>query len=358
MPIARIAQISDLHLTSKLTNKGRPFYKRPFLFAKAKGHAFDKLVGLHRQIERLERSSGKFDVMLATGDISTDGSRAALTNALEFIQNEELRDGSPRVATRGLNIEEQRRIFLPGNHDRFTRAWVGFQKPGDLFETTLDTRKEYPYVVGYRRAGVPNDPDQPAVLFFAFDSTPSKFAEIWQPWRKLARGRLEPGDLDTMFHQANDISNRGTVTALDGTTLNVRYSNCVRVAILHHHPLDVDKNTLMENNEDFIEYCFKAGIHLVLFGHDHKEYWLTRYGNAELPVAEPDHCVHFFCCPSASEYSSENGFYTFEFDAYSVEFCFYKWNATLKDFESGGLDFYSRFRRGAPQRFDFAQQLR
>jgi len=67
--------------------------------------------------------------------------------------------------------------------------------------------------------------------------------------------------------------------------------------------------------------------------------------------------MHFFCCPSASEYSSENGFYTFEFDESSIQFCFYKWNDELRDFASGGLDFYDRFRPGPPQRFDLGRQL-
>lgn len=358
MTIARILQISDLHFTSKLANKARAFYKRPFLFAKAKGHAFDRIVSLSRQVATLERQSGKFDLMLATGDLSTDGSSASLSNVLEYIQKEEVRDGGPRIATRGLNADANRRILLPGNHDRYTRAWIGFQEQGSVFETTLQTQDKYPYVAGYRRPGAPNDPDEPAVLFFIFDSTPSKFADIWQPWRRLARGRLEPGEVDTAVVQARRILNNRSVTALDGrSTLNVRYSNCVRVALLHHHPLDLHPNTLMENSDEFIDRCFQAGIHLVLFGHDHKEFWLTRYGTADLPTADPNHCVHFFCCPSASEYASENGFYIFEFDQDAIEFCFYKWDPTLRNFEAGGLDYFNRFRSGPPQRFDIGRRL-
>jgi hypothetical protein len=195
------------------------------------------------------------------------------------------------------------------------------------------------------------------VLFFVFDSTPSVFAEIRRPWRRLARGRLEAGDLDTFLHQANEISRGGPVKALDGTDMFVRYSNGVRVAVLHHHPMDRDPLTLMENHEAFVQYCFKAGIDLVLFGHDHKEYSFSKPGNSELPVMGAYHEMHLFCCPSASEYSSENGFYTFEFDRSSILFCFYKWSDEARDFVSGGLDFYDRFRPGPPQRFDLATRL-
>ncbi|MEY9543102.1 putative phosphodiesterase [Bradyrhizobium diazoefficiens] len=355
--IAKIAQLSDFHFTANLANKGRAFYKRPFLFMKAKGHDISKVARLYQKIEKLERADGKFDLMLATGDLSTDGSRKAIMNALDFIREGELRNGSSRAVTRGLNAGETRRILLPGNHDRFTRAWVGFQKPGTFFEETLGIPTQYPYVVGYRREGVPNVPDQPAVLFFVFDSTPSIFAQIRRPWRRLARGRLEVGDLDTFLYQANKIFPNGSVKALDGSDMNVRYSNCVRVAVLHHHPMDGNSLTLMENHEAFVQYCFRAGIDLVLFGHEHKEYSFTKPGVSELPVLGAHHEVHLFCCPSASEYSSENGFYTFEFDEVSIQFCFYKWNDEACDFISGGLDSYDRFKPGPRQRFNLARPL-
>jgi hypothetical protein len=57
--IARIVQVSDFHFTAKLTNKGRAYYKELFQFAKAKGHAVDKLTSLHRQMEKLEREEGE-----------------------------------------------------------------------------------------------------------------------------------------------------------------------------------------------------------------------------------------------------------------------------------------------------------
>jgi 3',5'-cyclic AMP phosphodiesterase CpdA len=72
--IAKIAQLSDFHFTANLANKGRAYYKRPFLFLKAKGHDISKVVRLYQKMEKLERAEGKFDLMLATGDLSTDGS--------------------------------------------------------------------------------------------------------------------------------------------------------------------------------------------------------------------------------------------------------------------------------------------
>jgi hypothetical protein len=108
--------------------------------------------------------------------------------------------------------------------------------------------------------------------------------------------------------------------------------------------------------ETFVQYCFKAGIDLVLFRHDHKESAFSTSANSELP-ALGYHEMHLFCCPSASEYSSENGFYTFEFDASSIQLCFYKWNDGECDFASGGLDFYDRCRPGLPQKFNLARRL-
>jgi hypothetical protein len=81
----------------------------------------------------------------------------------------------------------------------------------------------------------------PAILFFVFDSTPSVFANL-RFWQKTAGGRLEHGELDALFDAARHISENGVVNSIDGGTLNVRYSNCVRAAVLHHHPLDERSN--------------------------------------------------------------------------------------------------------------------
>jgi hypothetical protein len=135
-----------------------------------------------------------------------------------------------------------------------------------------------------------------------------------------------------------------------GNQLVVNYSNCVRIALLHHHPFDRRSTTLMENNEAFVHYCVRAGMHLVLFGHDHKEFWVPRFGRCDL-TGNANHQTLFFCCPSASEYRSEQGFYSFDLDRVGFNFTFYKWRD--RHFAAGGLDENNRFLPGGPQRFYF-----
>ena len=171
---------------------------------------------------------------------------------------------------------------------------------------------------------------------------------------RLARGRVEPGTLDAFFRQAEGIMRNGIVKDLQGNDLRVRYSNCVRIAVLHHHPYDRRSTTLMENSDEFVEYCLRTGMHLVLFGHDHKEFWLARFGDSEL-AGQNFHQTIFFCCPSASEFRSDQGFYLFDLDDRGFNFTFYKWRD--ENFVPGGLDENSQFLRGAPQRFHFSHSL-
>jgi len=350
MPIGRIAQLSDFHFVRQLTHEKRAFYKK----GRAKGHCFSRLVALARQMDRLERLDGRFDAVLCTGDLATDGSPAALATCLSYIENEEVRAGEPSQAyTLGLNASAQRRLLLPGNHDRWTRKYAGFQVQGAAFERALGLPTEYPYVVGLRGQGTANEPDESAILFFVFDSTPGVFVNFWW-WDRLARGRLEHGALDSFMRKARAIQDDGIVRNLGGgADLRVRYSNCVRVALLHHHPFDRHGTTLMENSTEFKEFCTRAGIHVVLFGHEHKEYRAQDFGASEL-APDPNHQTVYFCCPSASEYSSAHGFYEFTFDSIGFDFTFHKWRNM--QFEPGGIDENS-FLPGAPQRYPFSRTL-
>jgi 3',5'-cyclic AMP phosphodiesterase CpdA len=117
------------------------------------------MVSLARKIREIERHQGKFDLLLATGDLVTDGSSEAFGWCLDYLQNDEVRGGdASRAATRGLGFDPDRRILLPGNHDRFNRAWLGFQQVNTAFERAMQTPTAYPYVVGYRRRQTPKCP--------------------------------------------------------------------------------------------------------------------------------------------------------------------------------------------------------
>jgi hypothetical protein len=348
--VGNIIQVSDFHFVPQLTHEKRAFYER----LRSGCHSFTKLVSLARHIDRLQRRNGAFDVLLATGDLCTDGSTDSLRTCLSYIADAEVRAGNPsQVYTIGLNADRSRRLMLPGNHDRWDRSWFGFQQQGAVFESALQLPTSYPYVVGLRRPEYANDPDDPAVLFFVFDSTPGVHTRFWM-WDRLARGRVESGTLDAFFRQAEETSQNGIVRDLQGNDLRVRYSNCVRIALLHHHPFDRRSTTLMENSDDFVRYCVNAGMHLVLFGHDHKEFWVPCFSDSEL-AQDNHHQTIFFCCPSASEFRSEQGFYSFDVDRTGFYFRFYKWSHG--NFALGGLDENNRFLPGAPQQFFFNRPL-
>jgi hypothetical protein len=335
MSFAKVIQLSDFHFGQKLTQQGRAFYQEAFLFAKAKPHSYYKLQSLALKLHQIRTQKGDFDVALATGDLSTDGSETALRLCMSFVGPRWVED-EMRPETRGLALGTKQTILIPGNHDRFDRAWIGFQKATAAFEKILKTPTPYPYVVGYRRLGVPNVPDNPAILFFVFASTPSKYARM-KPWHKIARGRLSDGDCGTFYEKAEKVQDTGRVAALHGAELNVRYENCVRVAVLHHHPFDNSRTTLMDGSEKFTLQCLNTGMHLVLFGHDHKEFWEKASG-ASMSMDDQNHVTLFLCCPSASECASKCGFYTFEFDTAGFVFDFYKFDDRTKAFAPASLD--------------------
>jgi hypothetical protein len=338
--IATMLHISDLHFVKKLTEEGRAWYAKALDLVKVKPHSFTKIDALAAQIKDIERRSGKFDIVLGTGDLTTNGSEGAFKTVLNYLESEEISRGNPsRPITEGLAAGKPNRLLLPGNHDRYTRDWVPMQSRSNTFETVLKVKplEGYPYVRGYRRPDVSQMQDEPALLFFIFDSTPPATVGYWPgdegarttfwPTERIARGRLEAVECRKLLKLANKIIETREVEGFDGQTIPVDFHKCIRIAVLHHHPLDVRGTTLMENNEMFIGYCFKAGIDLVLFGHDHKKFYLPRYTEepAEVISVGNPHWIHFFCCPSTSEYSAKNGFYIFDFNHDHFTFQLFEW---------------------------------
>jgi 3',5'-cyclic AMP phosphodiesterase CpdA len=228
------------------------------------------------------------------------------------------------------------RVVIPGNHDRYAGPWAIWQKASDKLETVFDTPKKYPYVVGYRRPEFRSDPKVPALLFFVFDSTASDIARsTWQnPFYRIARGHIEDAECRWLADQRNKLTNSKEVVGLDGQALPIDYRATVRIVLLHHHPVAVQKEgvsdelTIMDNRQPFIDACFEAGIDIVLFGHEH-----TAYRLVSRPMARPNwvppgyaHDIHFFCCPSTSEYSaSVPGFYFFKFNETQFVVELYNW---------------------------------
>lgn len=321
--IARILHISDLHFVKELTQEGRAFSR-----LRAQSHSFYKIEHLAAHIREMENVQGPFDLVLATGDLSTNGLCGSLATVLEYLDKDTLYRGSPaRLMTKGLRAGEGRRLLLPGNHDRFTRDWIPIQRQSDKFEKVLKTPNRYPYVVGFRPRGLADARNIPALLFFVFDSTPSVAARMW-PAKRIARGRIENEECRWIVDTALALRENGRVESIDGTPIRIDFDNCVRIAVLHHHPFDEGFTSLMENNAKFVEYCFRGGIDVVLFGHDHKEFYKARFSDQPLDVpstGSPIHWITFLCCPSASEYSSDNGFYTLDVSDTGYTFQLYKW---------------------------------
>jgi predicted phosphodiesterase len=133
------------------------------------------------------------------------------------------------------------------------------------------------------------------------------------PYFGAARGNLTPAECQWLVDEAQRIRRNKVVVGLDGEKISVEYETAVRVAVLHHHPVNttqgaqqLNPTTLMEQNELFVYKCLEAKIDVVLFGHEHKTFACAMRKN--------DHCTRFFCCPSAAEYSAKDtGFYVFSF---------------------------------------------
>jgi len=327
--IATLLHISDLHFTQNLTEKGRQHWVK---MCGVKSHAFGKIDALSKKVDEL-RSIGKGpDIILATGDISTDGSEEALSTALEFIESDAVYRSTPkRLATKGLGASKTQRIVIPGNHDRYAGSWLPLQKPSALLEKVFGTPDKYPYAVGYRRAEAMSDPQEPAIIFFVFDSTASElasFTKSYTPWYRIARGRVEDAECGWLIEKSNEIAQKGQVQGLDGNLIPVNYGNTIRIAVLHHHPVDVpgkkpnDVLTLMENNKSFVNACYEAGVDLILFGHQHVAY-RNLVHSAHHSQAHP---IFFFCCPSTSEFSErDSGFYLIHFDTEGFNLSPYIW---------------------------------
>jgi hypothetical protein len=323
--IAQMLHVSDFHFVEKLTQEGREWHTRLADLLRPKPHSFKRLEALAAKILLLEQQGGErkpFDLTLVTGDLTTNGAEGAFRTAWHYITSESIYMGSPgRLITNGLNAQHGRQLMIPGNHDRFARDWIPTQEPGNLFESILGTPNNYPYVVGYRRSGVANSRSEPALLFFVFDSTPSIISRM-SPLKRIARGRIETAECRWLVDCTTRLRNDGNVPGLDGGQMIIDFERCIRIAVLHHHPFDANRMTMMENNEEFIEYCFKARIDLVLFGHDHRKYFDARWDM----VDGEKRWIYFYCCPSASEYTSQNGFYTFDFGTQDCTFRSFDWS--------------------------------
>src|SRR5262249_6745003 len=124
----RILHISDLHLARDANPNAfrRAVRERNPLLPQS--HSFELLDGLLLAIKEIEQT-GKIDLVVLTGDVSTDGTRRSLDLANGYLFESVVRSrrgrGPLHVDTLGLGLERDRVLLVPGNHDRY--RWIPVQ---------------------------------------------------------------------------------------------------------------------------------------------------------------------------------------------------------------------------------------
>lgn len=348
--IAKMLHISDLHFSENLTEEGRRIHKK-VISPGLKTHEFRKIDNLSFNVSKFEAEGKGVDIFAVTGDVSTNGLLPALNTAREFIETSGgIYKGTPRrLKTEGLGADPGKRLIVPGNHDRYNYngSFLPYQQPIDSLEKAFEIEQLYPYVIGYRQPDLREKAEQPALIFFVFDSTLTDLDGGFSI-EKIARGHIEPAQCRWLKKESEKIAKYNKVPSLDGQLLKVNYNDSIRIVVLHHHPVKtgktsfISKYSMLKNNDIFIEACFDAGIDFILFGHQHFQY------SDRIPPPKPRpgwnppsnaHDICCFCCPSTSEFKKKtkdkkkhNGFYFFTFKDQKFVVEAYTWNDKLKGF--------------------------
>jgi Calcineurin-like phosphoesterase len=329
----RVLHISDLHLVEDLIHPDRG--GSPTVGQLGHSIATAKLLGM-----TVDSLQPPFDMLLATGDLTTDGSQGAFETVLQYIQSGPISgENKMRIATFGLSAGPRRRLLLPGNHDRFNGKTFPGERLSYSFEEILGTEKSYPYVRGFRPPGQTSE--DLTLLFFVFDSTlPSQHEPGVNRLEVIAQGIIGVEEINRLKAYSCKAEKDCEVTDLKGEAIKFDRKNTIRIALLHHHPVATREDeeqgsphgnpitnpvghvrawmksaTKLINAEHFLEGCFEAGIQLILFGHDHRPYRRAIVSMHEVCGAfGPTTSLRAFCCPTTLEVSKDgNGFYVFDF---------------------------------------------
>ena len=304
-------------------------------------------------------------MVAATGDLTTDGTAKFFEAVLRYIRGGPLSGDNPmRTALFGMGAGEGRRVLIPGNHDRYEGAKIGLQTITSRFEDLLGTSRTYPYVRGFRPQA--KEKDGLTVLFFVFNSTLTTTEKHHPfPLHKMAAGIITKDELIRLRELVVDVVSKKRVTSLDGESLEFAPEHTIRVALVHHAPVEPKQEpqadergwalfpgkwlrarsealARLEGADDFLAGCLRAGAQLVLFGHLHGGYqrgvtWKSD-GEMQTPFG-PATGLRAFCCPTTLEADSkENGFYVFDCESKeSVAMSYYSWVGTDR-----GAGYFSR----------------
>lgn len=351
----RVLHVSDLHLVENLLDPQSG--GSPTLGLKKHNELAASMLG--RAAWLLQP---RVDLLVATGDLTDDGKRGSFETLLQFVQGGPMSgENKQRIAIFGLNAGSANRLLLPGNHDRFAGELIPGQRLSNAFEQVLGTPYPYPYLRAFRPAN--QKPDSLTLLVFVFDSSLPEGATGKSPKElsdSLAKGWIRQAEIDQMTELARQAAKSEKAVAVDGSTIEFKRDNTVRIALLHHHPVPSfvppeqqqpeptswrklqhpiktlkaafargeKASMVLEGADALLTGCFNAGIQLVLFGHIHKPYRravILGDGPRAAPNPEPNATrtiesfgrvmnLRTFCCPTTLERSKDgNGFYIFDF---------------------------------------------
>jgi 3',5'-cyclic AMP phosphodiesterase CpdA len=337
--IASLLYVSDLHFFQRLSFKGGRNWALKNIGVK--GHSVAKVRVFARTIFTQRASEGNEDILIATGDVSTDGTNRSLEIAKEFIEKGSVYEHG-RLVSGGLAADRGQRIIVAGNHDRYGNWFLPYESETNrTLESVFQIRDQYPYLVGFRRPAQRADANLPTILLYVFDSTlTGDIAGSHNPQKRIARGIVTDQDCEWLESRPEELRRTKSVLDLEGEALAIDYENTIRVALLHHHPVIKQKNSvfqffnknswsIMENADRFVEACFKAEVDLVLFGHEHENYNETQEREIIETTKTRVHTIRFICCPSTLEYSeAKNGYYTIDFNANEYRMILNEWNGT------------------------------
>ena len=180
----RLVHISDLHFVANPFERGSKFRARSWL---AKSHSGDKASLLAESLLTL----GEVDVLLATGDLTTDGSAEALQTVRAYLRETKLAGTANRRQTypiTALGSVARTTLVVPGNHDRFGGSRMPTQRDSFGFNDIFGEDDLYPhveYVGDYKR--------RPVVIFLV-NSVPmpdlvEQFTIMRRPMR-IAGGKV------------------------------------------------------------------------------------------------------------------------------------------------------------------------
>ncbi len=322
-----LVHISDLHLHPPLTEQGRILLRR---FG-ARTHVYYCLVAALEAVSRIILNVYPRSVIVAvTGDLTTVGDPVAFELAREILE-ETVITWSGEEFEIGLGLVTPACV-VPGNHDRLrgNLLRVGNRLFEASFGAYLPMNNWYNYGLDPQNAGVRKLPyvrvippsADTVVVIVGLDSTELYRLEQLVPVWGTARGRVSQDSLTYLRNVCNDIDENGTVVDSDGVRHNLSGSVVRKVVLLHHHPhLPPDQRwqflTKLRNARRVVKTCASAGIHLVLYGHEH-----IAFADTTMVQAHTRRRRHMVCAAagSACVYSERRGnsFSVYYFDRGSI----------------------------------------